>query len=89
MKHGQLLIKTNIRFLDGIQDNFALVTLRSSYQDSCLLMPSVGILDSDYTDYLFITVFNSSYHAIKICKDERLAQLIFIPNNDIELIGRD
>jgi len=82
-------IKTNVRFPDGINDNFALVTLRSSYQDSGLLMPATGILDSNYTDYLFITVFNSTYQAIKINKGDRLAQLIFIKNNDIELMGGD
>ena len=82
-------IKTNVRFPDGINDNFALVTLRSSYQDSGLLMPSTGILDSNYTDYLFITVFNSTYQAIKINKGDRLAQLIFIKNNDIKLVRSD
>ncbi|MCK4258066.1 MAG: hypothetical protein KAX49_03760 [Halanaerobiales bacterium] len=96
VQHEELLIpsrqitkiKTNIRFSNGIGNNFALVTLRSFYQDSRLLMPSVGILDSDYTDYLFITVFNSSYCSLKINKGERLAQLVFIKNNDIELIRR-
>lgn len=75
-------IKTNVRFPYGIDDNFALVTLRSSYQGSGLTMPAVGILDSDYFDYLFITVFNSSYQSIKISKGDKFAQLVFIKNND-------
>ena len=82
-------IKTNVRFPWGIEDNFALVTLRSSYQGSGLIMPAIGILDSNYTEYLFITVFNSSYQSIKICKEERFAQLVFIKNNDVELIRSD
>lgn len=75
-------IKTNVRFPYGIDDNFALVTLRSSYQGSGLIMPAVGILDSDYVDYLFITVFNSSYQSVKINKGDRFVQLVFIKNND-------
>lgn len=82
-------IKTNIRFPWGINDNFALVTLRSSYQGSGLIMPAVGILDSDYTEYLFITVFNSSYQSTKINKGDRFTQLVFIKNNDVELIRSD
>ena len=80
-------IKTNVRFPDGIGNNFALVTLRSSYQTSGLMLPAIGILDSNYTDYLFVTIFNSTNHAIKIFKNEKFAQLVFIENNDIGLIG--
>ena len=82
-------IKTNVKFPNGIGDNFALVTLRSSYQGSGLLMPAIGILDSNYFDYLFITVFNSTYQSIKICKGDRFAQLVFIKNDDIGLIRSD
>ena len=79
-------IKINVRFPNGIGNNFALVTLRSSYQNSGLMLPAIGILDSDYTDYLFITVFNSTDGIIRISKEDRFAQLVFIKNNDIELI---
>lgn len=82
-------IKTNVRFPYGINDDFALVTLRSSYQGSGLIMPAIGILDSDYLDYLFITVFNSSDKLVNIPKGERFVQLVFIKNNDIELIRSD
>lgn len=82
-------IKTNVRFPDGIGDNFALVTLRSSYQNSRLMMPAIGILDSNYSDYLFITVYNSSDESIKISKGDRFGQLVFIKNNGVELIGSD
>lgn len=79
-------IKTNVRFPEGIGNNFALVTLRSSYQNSGLSMPAIGILDSDYTDYLFMTIFNLSNYPFKIHKGDRLVQLVFIKNNDIALI---
>jgi len=82
-------IKTNIRFPNGIKDNFALITLRSSYQDSGLYMPGIGILDSNYRDYIFVTVGNLSYKSFKIEKGERFAQIVFIKNNDIILIGED
>ena len=82
-------IKTNVRFPNGIGNNFALVTLRSSYQNSGLSLPAIGILDSDYTDYLFITIFNSTDGIFRISKEDRFAQLVFIKNNDIELIRSD
>lgn len=78
-------IKTNIKFPHGIKDNFALITLRSSYQDSGLIMPASGILDSNYYDYLFITIFNSTHQSIKIHEGDRFAQIVFISNNNVKL----
>ena len=91
-------LKTNLRFPNGLNDLFAILTLRSSYQDSGLILPSgIGIIDGDYTDKIFITVYNITDEPIKIKKKERIAQLVFFKNisrhiilenenNDIELI---
>ena len=92
-------LETNLRFPQGLGDLFAILTLRSSYQDSGLILPSgIGIIDGDYTDKIFVTVYNITDEKIEIKKKERIAQLVFlenisrhiilVKNNDIELIGK-
>lgn len=70
-------IELNIRFSEGLPHP-ALLILRSSYQDKGLIQPSVGLIDKDYTENLFLTVYNTSKAAIWIERGERIAQLIFI-----------
>ena len=94
-------LKTNLRFPQGLDDLFAILTLRSSYQDSGLLLPGgIGIIDGDYTDKIFITVYNITDEMIEIKKKERIAQLVFLnnvsrhiilenKNNDTELVRSD
>jgi len=70
-------IKLNIRFPKGLPKP-ALLILRSSYQNKGLIQPSVGLIDEDYKENLFLTVHNVSKNDVWIRREERIAQLIFI-----------
>jgi len=74
--------KTDVRFPNGLNGYFAIITIRSSYQDSGFSIPSnggIGILDDDYKDYLFLNIKNETDTIKVIHEGDRIAQLIFIP----------
>jgi len=89
--HETIKYKTDVRFPNGLNGYFAIITIRSSYQDSGFSIPSnggIGILDDDYKDYLFLNIKNETDVIKVIHKGDRIAQLIFIPTSypDLKLI---
>jgi len=64
---------------------WGLVTLRSSYQTSGLIMPATGIVDPDYKGYIFVTVYNVTDKPITIKAHEKFAQVVLIPYNRMEI----
>lgn len=72
-------VMTNVRFPLGLGNYFALLTLRSSYQSSGLTMPALGVIDSDYTDCIFYTLYNENIIPVTVKKGDRIAQLVFLP----------
>lgn len=82
--HEVAKYKTDVRFPNGLNGYFAIITIRSSYQNSGLSIPSnggIGILDDDYTDYLFLNIKNETDTTKIINKQDRIAQLIFVPTS--------
>ncbi|MCW3134488.1 MAG: hypothetical protein N2V78_09200 [Methanophagales archaeon] len=65
---------------------WGLVTLRSSYQSSGLIMPAIGIVDPDYRGYIFVTVYNITDKPITIKAHEKFAQVVLIPYNEMSII---
>ena len=72
-------VLTNVRFPEGLGKYFALLTLRSSYQGTGLMMPGTGVIDGDYTDHIFYTLYNESSNEIHVNEGDRIVQLVFIP----------
>ena len=52
------------------------------------LINCVGIIDSDYTEEVFIPIYNNSQEKIRIYNEDRIAQgeMIFSPQLSIEYI---
>jgi dUTPase len=69
-------LNTGIKFPMGMPAP-ALIVLRSSVQDVGLIQPSVGIVDKDYKDYIFITLKNVTDRIVVVEQNKRIAQLVF------------
>lgn len=68
------------------QDHFGLVIPRSGIGSKGFrLRNTVGIIDSDYRNEILLMSTNKGYDAIVIQQYERVAQLVIIPYNKVEL----
>lgn len=89
--HTTITLNSEVRFPNGIGNLFGIITIRSSYQKKKINIPpsGIGILDSNYTDYIFLNIENASNKTFIIQKGERIAQLVFVEMPDIILTKND
>lgn len=85
-KYEQQLIPTGIK-IQAEQLSYFWIVPRSGFTSKYLMgiRNSPGLVDYEYRGELFISVF-SYKDAIPIAQGERIAQLVPVPNIDIELI---
>lgn len=69
-------IDLGLRFPKGLP-NSAFLVLRSAYHYSGLIQTSVGLIDNDFTDRLFLVVYSMKQVGLVLEKGDRIAQLIF------------
>jgi len=75
-------LNTGVKFPRGMPAP-ALIVLRSSVQDVGLIQPSIGVIDKDYKDYIFITLKNDTDRHVTIEKNKRIAQIVFFQTVEV------
>ena len=69
-------IDLGLRFREGLPAP-AFLILRSAYHYVGLIQTSVGLIDKDFTDKLFLVVYSMKHTGLMLKEGDRLAQLVF------------
>ena len=69
-------VDLGLRFPKGLPSS-AFLVLRSVYHYSGLIQTSVGLIDKDFTDRLFLVVYSMKQIGLILEAGDRLAQLVF------------
>ena len=66
--------------LTAPEGTFAMLALRSSMPKRNIAIPNgIGIIDPDYTGFIFVWLHNFGNEQVVLNKGERIAQVIFVP----------
>ncbi|MCK4647982.1 hypothetical protein KAT51_00520 [bacterium] len=69
-------IDLGLQFREGLPAS-AFLVLRSAYHYVGLIQTSVGLIDRNFTDKLFLVVYSMKQTGLMLKEGERVAQLVF------------
>ena len=80
IKPGQTVLAPTGTALTAPEGTFAMLALRSSMPKRNIAIPNgIGVIDPDYTGFIFAWLHNFGNEQVVLNKGERIAQVIFVP----------